>query len=173
MKLLTKPQALRTSAILVAVGLVVGGVGLVRAAVNWHKAGSAQSNAVTTAGDRPEGSLEGNCLCQEGAWRYCERNFGDWGVQHCQAGGQAWGACEESDQVEKGCFAGALWFETRSLLCCQSSETECCQDFHDSDDDGDRQDSVGACETRVCNYERPDAEDVAAAARQPGRFVRR
>jgi hypothetical protein len=86
-----------------------------------------------------------DCLCVPGAMRYCDTPmYCSWGIQYCNEDGLSWGPCDESLTGPEGCPGTMFDFE-----CCIRSDA-CCQDYFDSDGDGDRSESMGACEDVVC-----------------------
>jgi hypothetical protein len=98
-----------------------------------------------TGEDEPCCNPYPDCFCVPGAVRYCDGpTYCQWGVQYCRDDGMGWTSCDETGSGPPGCPGMA--FNTQ---CC-IDEGSCCQDFHDVDMDGDRQESVGACEETLC-----------------------
>lgn len=86
-----------------------------------------------------------DCLCIPGAMRYCDTpTYCAWGVQYCDEDGMRWGACIETT-APTGCDDQYYYDD----VCCVSIGA-CCQDFWDSDDDGDIDESIGDCVGIVC-----------------------
>jgi hypothetical protein len=75
-----------------------------------------------------------------GSTRYCDTpTYCSWGEQRCNDQGTDWGNCYETS-TPPGCDS---WSYDEN--CCIDSG-QCCQDWFDYDNDGDSNDSVGACE---------------------------
>jgi hypothetical protein len=89
------------------------------------------------------------CVCAPGAMRYCDTlTYCSWGVQYCDDDGMGWSDCVEEDPAE-GCSGdtmdhGGYYFSRSAQHCCVRMG-HCCQDFWDTDGDGDNQESVGNC----------------------------
>jgi hypothetical protein len=80
------------------------------------------------------------CTCTPGTSRYCDTPTAcTWGVQSCLPDG-SWGTC-----VEQPPPAACSSFTLYNTNCCLSLPAACCQDFHDTDADGDNFESVGEC----------------------------
>ncbi len=78
-------------------------------------------------------------ICVPGSIRYCDTpTYCAWGEQICNDRGDGWGACYETTPPV-GC-AGYYYDPS----CC-AEVGACCQDFYDSDRDGDTNDSLGNC----------------------------
>ena len=85
-------------------------------------------------------------VCVPGSMRYCDTpTYCSWGQQACNADGAGWGACFEVS-APAGCAGGSTQYSTR---CCIDAGY-CCQDFFDTDGDGDSYDSVGSCRGVLC-----------------------
>ncbi len=83
-------------------------------------------------------------VCMPGASRFCDTpTYCSWGRQICNDRGDDWGECFETS-APSGC-AGTYF----DMECCLRSSS-CCQDYFDTDNDGDYDESFGACEDVVC-----------------------
>ena len=83
-------------------------------------------------------------VCIPGTTRYCDTpTYCSWGSQVCNDRGDGWGSCTETSPAP-GCSGYAF-----DQDCCLRSGA-CCQDWLDTDRDGDYNDSVGACEDVIC-----------------------
>lgn len=82
---------------------------------------------------------ECGCHCIPGTTRWCDTTTAcTWGLQDCLPDG-AWGTCVEVVPPAP-CTSGLY-----STDCCLGYPDACCQDYHDSDSDGDTWESVGEC----------------------------
>jgi hypothetical protein len=78
-------------------------------------------------------------ICVAGSTRYCDTTtYCSWGEQRCNDDGSGWGYCYEASPPA-GC-SGYYYDQD----CCEAVGA-CCQDWYDSDGDGNSGDSVGDC----------------------------
>ncbi|MCS6797459.1 MAG: hypothetical protein NZ898_02820 [Myxococcota bacterium] len=93
-------------------------------------------------------------LCEPGSERVCFLSYCYyWGRQTCAADGRSFGRCREIDREEipERCIDVA--FEHRDspeLQRCCIETGGCCHDRFDLDADGDRGESIGACDGVTC-----------------------
>jgi hypothetical protein len=83
---------------------------------------------------------ECGCTCVPGTQRWCDTPTAcTWGIQNCLPDG-SWGTCSETPPPS-ACTGGTLY----DTDCCLAQPMACCQDFHDTDGDGDNWESLGEC----------------------------
>ena len=76
--------------------------------------------------------------------RYCDPPVtGGWGQQTCLEDGSGWGSCDEVLPPEE--CESFMEYGEEGQRCCMEHRL-CCQDYWDLDLDGERRDSIGACE---------------------------
>ncbi len=89
--------------------------------------------------------------CVPGSERVCFLSYCTyWGVQTCAADGRGFGECREQ-RAPDACISIALdRMSSPELEQCCIDGGWCCRDRHDLDADGDRGESLGACEDVLC-----------------------
>jgi hypothetical protein len=100
-------------------------------------------------------SVEPECLCIPGSWRWCDSpDYDTPGRQNCDDDGASWGRCRE-DSIYEGCAAVEAWYSPRFEECLIDAG-QCAQDMWDLDHDGDTWESVGACADVACLLPEPE-----------------
>jgi Putative metal-binding motif len=73
-----------------------------------------------------------------------------WGTQTCASDGRTFGACREGKPPAHCAGAASGGKRTRALEDCCIAEGLCCVDEFDIDNDGDRTEMMGRCDTVLC-----------------------
>lgn len=91
-------------------------------------------------------------VCVPGSQRECFTSFCTfWGTQSCASDGRTFGACKEVTVPSACKMIADQHKRSRELEKCCIEQDLCCLDEFDLDNDGDRTDMVGRCDTVMCD----------------------
>ena len=92
-------------------------------------------------------------VCRPGSTRTCFTSFCTfWGSQSCATDGRSWSSCAEEHTVPAECedVAEKMMRSPELEMCCLMAG-HCCVDAFDLDNDGDRSEQLGRCDTVTCD----------------------
>jgi hypothetical protein len=91
-------------------------------------------------------------VCVPGSKRTCITSFCTyWGNQSCASDGRSWGACRETEAPEACREVANRMMRSPELEKCCIDKGFCCVDEFDLNNNGDRTEMLGRCESVVCD----------------------
>jgi hypothetical protein len=90
-------------------------------------------------------------VCMPGSQRVCFVNYCTyWATQRCSSDGMSMGPCVEREAPPECIEIARATHDSPELEQCCIDNGHCCRDEHDLDGDGDRSESLGACDGVTC-----------------------